>query len=532
MPNVVASRYQVTIDLRPDGSLDVVERITLKVGKTPVTWFERRVPDRRTDGLTNVLALIDGREAPPLANGVGVRLRHRQGLDARWEFAPTANRERTFELRYRAVRVLARETSGPHLRWTALPERHTYPIESARVVLRAPSGALAVAVAAEGGEIQPATSWQDGLVVTGSTLRANDSIALDVTFSSPTIKPAEPTWTATLERQQKLAPAFIAGGLVAIVVGVGTMLMIRVRSSRQFDLADVVNRPADETDASPAVATALLRRGQTEGWLSLQAAFFRLVRDGQLVVTKTGEKRWFKGPAFTVTLGVAGPQTAHEQWIMSAVTGEAGAVELRRLTTKFMRRQKGFHRALREEMTSLGWIDADRSSTAQALTVAGVVMLVFSLVLAGAVAALLMDSVGPALLAMPAGLCVDAIIFLVGGSAMSRLSETGERSAARWRARVTECRQVMRAGGAGASLRDFERWLPLAIGAGFGGRWLKTFDGPLREEGREMSWLKAMGSPDDARASIAMIVAISGASHAGGAGGAGGGAGGGSSGAG
>ena len=530
-PNVVAERYEVTIDLRSDGSLDIVERITLNVGSKPITWFERRVPDRRTDGLTNVIAMIDGREAPPLANGVGIRLRNRQGIDARWEFAPIANRERTFELRYRAARVLAREPAGVRLRWNALPTQRIYPIGAARVVLRAPAGTLAVAMSAEGGDMQPATSWADGLTVTRSSLGVNDGIALDVTFSAATIRPAEPAWGALLERQRKLAPAFIAGGLVTIVVGIGTLLMIRIRTHRQVNLTDVARSPAEESDASPAVAAALLNRGQTAGWLPLQAAFFRLVRDGQLVVEKTGEKRWFKGASFTVTLGAAGVLMPHEQWIIDTVSGDAGTVDLRKLTTKLMRRQREFHRTLREEMTTMGGLDGDRSSTAQALTVAGIVLLVFSLVSAGAVAALLIESLGPALLAMPAGLFVDAIAFLIGGSAMSRLSESGERSAARWRARVTECRQMMRARGEGASLSDFERWLPLEIGAGNGARWLKAFDVQLRAAGTDLAWLKRMGTAEDARAAIVMIIAISGASH-GGSGGSGAGAGGGSSGAG
>jgi hypothetical protein len=530
-PNVSASHYDVTIDLRADGSLDVVERITLKVGSTPITWFERHVPDRRTDGLTGAVAMMDGRVMPALTDGVGVRIRQRSGIDARWQFEPIANRERTFELRYRALRVVPREPAGPHLLWTALPAKHDYPIDAARVTLRAPNGTLAVAVSANGGDIQTATSWQDGLVVTGSGLRANDSISLDVTFSADTIHPAEPEWATAAEHAQKLAPAFIAGGITLLVIGAGTLAMIRVRTLRSIDLAAEANWPADAADAPPAVAAALIGRGQTRGWLPLQAAFFRLVRDGSVVVTKSSERRRFRGPTFTVTLGPAVPMTMHERWIIDGIASQSGSVELRRLTTMFMQRQRGFHTALHTEMMTLGLLDADRVSTTRGLTAAGMVLMLLSLVAAGAVAALLVDRLGPALLAMPAGVFVDAIAFLIAGSAMSNLSEPGERAAARWRARVTELRQVMRLRGAGYSLQDFERWLPLAIGAGFGAGWLKAFDTQLAADSGEIAWIKTMGSVADARATMAMVIAISGASHAGGAG-AGAGAGGGSSGAG
>jgi hypothetical protein len=166
---------------------------------------------------------------------------------------------------------------------------------------------------------------------------------------------------------------------------------------------------------------------------------------------------------------------------------------------------------------------------------AGFVLLALTVVAALLLSGLFIVDLGPALLAVPGGVFVDAIAFLVAGRALSNLSDAGERSAARWRARVAELRQIMRAGGDGNSLGDFERWLPIAIGAGFGGRWVKTFDRDLRAGGADIAWLKAMGSPEDAHATIAMIVAMSGASSAGSSAagaGAGGGAGGGSSGAG
>lgn len=531
VPNVVASAYDATIDLRPDGSLDVVERITLSVGGKPITWFERRVPDRRTDGLTNVVALLDGRELPHVDSGPGVRIRQRGGIDVRWEFEPTANRARTFELRYRAVRVLTRELEGPRLQWTALPQQHAYPISTARVTLRAPQGTLAVAVAAKGGDIRPATSWQDGLVVSRDGLGPNDTIALDVTFSAATITPVAPAWGVAAEFAQNMMPAFIAAGLAIVSIGFGTLVMVAIRTKRQSSLTETESRPADVGDAAPAVATALLNRGRASGWLSLQAAFFRLVRDGQLVVEKTADGRWYRGRTFSVKTGKPGDSAPHERWILDGVAKEGGVADLRRLTTKFARRQSGFSATLRNELIAGGRLDADRMATANALVVAGVVLLVLAAIGAAVLGVFFADRLGPALLAIPAGVFVDALAFIIGGSVLSQLSELGERDAARWRARVAEIRQVIRARGAGFSLIDFERWLPLAIGIGQGGRWLKTFDLQLRAEGTDIAWMKTMGSPEDARASIAMIVAISGASHAGGAGG-GAGAGGGSSGAG
>jgi hypothetical protein len=232
VPNTVAPVYDVAIDVLPDGSLDVVERISLAVGGAPVTSFERQVPGRRTDGFTNIVALVDGRVAPPFHDDAGVRIDQRgSNLDARWAFEPASNRTLTFELRYRAIHALGRDETGFRLRWPALPAEHGYPIESARVTVRAPQKALAVSVSAEGGDIHEATSWQDGLLVTRTAVAPDDTIVLDIVFSSGTITPAEPAWVVTAEQAQRLMPAFITAAISLLAIGAGTLLMIVLRAA-------------------------------------------------------------------------------------------------------------------------------------------------------------------------------------------------------------------------------------------------------------------------------------------------------------
>jgi hypothetical protein len=529
-PNVSASRYDVVIDVQPDGSLDIVERITLTVGAKPITWFERNVPDGRTDGLSEIVALMDGRNVPVVERGRGVRVRQRRGIEARWEFDPIANTSRTFELRYRAAHALGRDGQGPRLLWTALPSRHDYPIAATSVTLRAPKGTLALAVSAKGGEIRPATSWEDGLVVTGNDLGRNDTVVLDVTFGPRTITPVEPAWVVRDERARRITPAFVMAGLTLVAIGIGTLLMIQVRIKRTVVLEDVEGRPADAADAPPAVATVLLNKGHASGWLAMQAAFYRLVRDGLLIVEKSPSAGgWLRGRSFVVKTGVAGIVQPHEQWILDGVANAGESADLRRLTSRLMRRTGGFQTVLKRELDASGRLDADRTSTSDGLLLAGFVLLGLAVISAVVLAALFAERYGLAILAMPLGVFVDALMFVLTSRGISALSEAGEREAARWRARVTDLRQVIREKAAGRSLHDFEQWLPVAIGAGLGGQWLKAFDAQLKMDGADIAWMKSMGTPEDAHASLAMMVAISGASHSGGAGAGGAGGGGGSS---
>ncbi len=530
-PNIYAPTYDVRMEILPDGSLDVIESIALSVGAKPITWFDRTIPARRTDGLTNVVALMDGQSVP-------VKIDQRSDLKVRWDFSPTANATHSFEIRYRALRVLAREIDGPRLVWTALPRRHTYPIDSAEITLFAPAGSVATYVGAPGGDVLSATAGRPGVVIAGKALKRDRTVTVDITFAPNSIKPVEPQWFVEQDRQLQMLPAWIAGAASLLVVGVGILVMAFARLPRPAapgaDGGFV--SPAAEGTVPPALATLLLGRSQSNSWLAMQSAFFRMVRDGFVIIEKRGDRRGWRGAAFDVTLGSAAMPGAlvdapHEEWILSGVRSEGARPDMRRLMLRLSRRQREFRVMLMGEAASRGWIDIERQLARRWLSATGRVLVVTGLVCAGATLALA-DRFGPAPAAIPAVVFLVGLIYIIVAGVMSVFSESGVREAARWQARVDELKNTIKDGVSGQSPKDFERWFPLAIGAGIGAKWLRAFDAQLAASGADLGWLKAMGSPADAASSLAAMVAISGASHAGGAGGAGGGAGGGSSGAG
>jgi hypothetical protein len=530
-PNVVANRYEVLIGVQTDGSLDVTERIALRIGAKPITWFERKVSARRTDGITNVVARIGNRDLPRVTEGEGARIKDGRALDVRWQFAEISNTTVVFELRYRALHVVERGVDGVTLWWDALPERHAYPIESSRVDVHLPPGVRASTFAVTGGNLQAPAGSEDvavPLVATAARLERNEGMTLDIRFVPTSFTPAEAEWQVRATRAREMAPALFAGGATLVVIAIGIVWMVWLRGRRPADALSGDPVPAEADQLPPAVASALVNRGRPT-WYSLQAAFFRLVRDGQLIVEKragTSSRR-----AFDVRVGESGFASLHEAWIIDAVRAAAGA-DLRRLTSRFVRRQRAFSKVLRDDVASRGYLDADREATSRGLRITGllVVLLAIVMLMGLAVFDVMSGSLGPAVLAIPAGLFVGGLLFIAVGASTSTLSDNGVREAARWRLRATQLRDVIKAGAGGESLREFERWFPFAIGAGLGGKWLRAFSARLREDGKDIEWMRLMGSPEDAHASLAMMVAMSGASNgASGAGAGGGGAAGGGS---
>lgn len=523
-PNIYAPSYNVRLDVQPDGSLDVTEAIRLTVGAKSMSWFERVVPSRGTDGITNVVALMDGQSAPVTIESSG-------DLKVRWEFSPTANTTHTFEIRYRALHVLSREIDGPRLDWTALPRRHTYPIDSAAVSLFAPAGSAAARLTATGGEVAPAEPGRDGIVIVGRNIGRDRTIRIDLTFEPNSIRPVEAQWAILEQRQRDMLPAWLAGAATLFVVGIGILVMLFAQLPRPkvADEERAFVAPASAGAVPPALVALLLSRGRTDGWLAMQAAFFRLVRDGQLTMTKRdGGRR--RSPAFDVSLGAPGAAAPHEQWMVDDVRAAGSPADFRKLMQRWSRKKGEFLKRLRAEATANGWLHAERVKSRGGLMATGFALMIIALVTALAIA-LLAPKLGPAPLSLAGVTFAVGIIYIVVSNAMSLLAEPGIREAARWDARVAELKEIVKHGVSGQSTRDFERWFPTAIAAGFGGKWLKAFAAQLSDEGAELAWLTALGSPADAAAALAVIVAASTATHGGGAGGAGG-AGGGSSGAG
>jgi hypothetical protein len=521
--NIRAPRYDVRVEVLPDGSLDIVETVVLAVGAKPMRWFDRTVPRRRTDGLTNASGLMDGQAVP-------VSIDASRDLKFRWDFSPTANATHTFEMRYRASHVLAREIDGPRLVWTALPRKHTYPIDAAEITLFAPAGSIATHVGATGGEVLPPTVGRPGVVIAGQSLGRDRDVTVDITFAPNSITPREPEWFVVQDRQLNMLPAWLAGAVCILVVGVGILIMSFARLPRpNADLDAEFITPASEDAAPAGLAAWLISRSAANAWLAMQAAFFRLVRDGVLLIERRGAvSRW--RPAFDVS-----PKSPvdlrdfaqHESWILDMLRAENGKADLRRFMMRLSRRQSKFRGALAADASARGWIDTERLRTQRWLQVTGLV-LVFSGLLGAMALIPLIDRFGPVPITMPVAVVVTGLIYLIVSAAMSVKSEAGMNEAARWRARVAELKQIIKDGVSGQSPLDFERWFPLAIGAGMGGRWLKAFRAQLETAGTTLEWMRTIGSPDTVVASLETMVMVSGASHGGGAG-AGGAAGGGSS---
>lgn len=148
--------YAIEIDVRADGSLDVVEHITVHAAGDQIRrGIYRDFPTRYRDRVGNAVVVDlevlgvtrDGETEPWFTEWIGNGVRINTGND---DFLPELPRDVTFTLRYRTTRQLGFFDDHDELYWNAIGTGWVFPIDAGRVEVRLPSPVPVEAMAAEG----------------------------------------------------------------------------------------------------------------------------------------------------------------------------------------------------------------------------------------------------------------------------------------------------------------------------------------------------------------------------------------------
>lgn len=148
--------YAIEVDIRADGSLDVVERITVHAaGEQIRRGIYRDFPTRYRDRAGNAVVVDltvqgverDGQPEPWFTENLSNGVRINTGGD---DFLPDLPRDVTFTLRYRTTRQLGFFAAHDELYWNAIGTGWIFPIDAGRVEVRLPSPVPVADMAAEG----------------------------------------------------------------------------------------------------------------------------------------------------------------------------------------------------------------------------------------------------------------------------------------------------------------------------------------------------------------------------------------------
>jgi hypothetical protein len=518
-----AEQLTTVIHVLSDGSLQVSEQITFRFSERTFREVERRVPIRHADDIVDVEVLMDGRVLPP-GDGEGqaeLRKRRRE-LRVLWRFPETIDATHTFELRYRAVGAVRLDGGRGRIAWHVLPTRHRYAITVAETILH-----LRDPLVSLGGPAMEAEGWtwsqlsHGGWMARKHNVAVNEGAILTDTIDGAGFAGSTPQWQFHEERAAQLAPAFIVGALVILVMGIGMMVMMSLRYHRpRTDPGAAV--PADRSSLPPALGTALVPGRPAVGLAQVSATFFDLLGRGVLALVETSQPGASgKSRTFDVVVPAGATSGAslrpHERVVVEALAAKAegGRLALTQAQRRLFAGHRAFREAAIEEIIAAGLVDPERRWAGQGMTIAGAVSLIVGLACLVATAVIL-PMFGGAVYLIAGSIIMLGILFLAHGQSFRTLSTAGAGLGAQWAARVKLLKDEAKAGRAGGLV---DQWLPVAIGAGLGRQ--------FGASGATVSWLRGVNNPSGALVAIIASSGSAGGGYGGAAGMGGGVAGGG-----
>jgi hypothetical protein len=516
MPGHVAAksaeytRFDVAIDLRPDGTYHVTETQQVSFSGGPFSLGHREIPLSRTDGVENikVSSVDDEHRRQPLTetdltslaggpNRYNVRT---TSTDARilWTFEPATDGTRTFVLEYDvrgALRYYPNQNpANQQIWWTAIGKGLTSetPVRASTVTITLPSQVpLNAVVLGENGTDKPEEHTSDGRVFTwtGNDIGRGGAFIVRLQFPPIIQGMSVPDWQtaddatrandSAVASRQAVVHLFMLGLGLALVAGGGTSVYglwyLRGRDPHAGLVADFIPKPPD--DLPPGVVGALLDERADE--CDVVATLIDLGRRGVIKITDVGTIGPVKrATGYDYLFELVDPTaklTAFEWPLVRAIVGsspKAGATaRIGDVRGRVVGAYPDVKKGLYDELVTRGLFPRSPESTRDSWRKTGLIVLVAA-ALAGLIAIAVVGwwSVFPAVVAVVLG----GILIRMGRS-MPRKTTAGAESAAKWRAFRRYLDDIDQYENVSETKQIFDTYLPYAVAFGIDTEWVRKF---------------------------------------------------------
>lgn len=523
----VAERYDIRAEVRPDGSLDVVEEIAFRFTGGEYTFVNREIPSDETDGVEILSASMDGRELTWGDETGQIEVDYgRRRVRLKWRFEPTRDRTHVFMLRYRLAGVVQHGNGEDWFRWLPFPSRFDYPIEQGRVALSwLPEAELLRQPGVEGpvASMSPAANGYE--VTVADYRQRGPDVLLTTRFQSGTFRTVEPQWQRDGRRADQMSTAFMAGAAMIIAATILALLIffLKFKRDRHETIGPGQRVTAPPDGLAPALAGSILHGRISTMGPQLLAVVFDLAARGAIAIEEQAAQGVLRKTRFIVRRGSAVALAPHEQFVMDRLFKDSATPRLDKAMRALATKVGPFGKAVKAELAAMGFIDRERVDGAKALMIAGAVVMGLALAMGlGLVVTNL--RVGNASLLVPAAFFASGLTMVLVGAGFSTLTSRGAASAARWRAYRTHLKSQLRDTRLPSTAAEAGRLLPFAAALGLGQAWQRALK---KSPGAAVpAWLHTLNQGGGHAALIVLLSSTSsstGGSVGGGSGAAGGG---------
>jgi uncharacterized protein (TIGR04222 family) len=510
--SVVWDRYDVTLDLKNDGSYHVTERQEIDFQGGPFKGGFADIPLDRIDALQNVVVReetaggVQDYTFVPWSNyeeapGTYSATQTSSQVSVRYGFTPTTDQTRTFILEYDvygALRVYPNnDPPNQQIWWTAIAGDVTdvAPVQTATMTITLPTAIadLSQVVLSGPGEDTPEAHTTDGKTWTwqATDLSSGDSLEVRLQFP-PIVDASPPTWQARDDAQRQKDEQndqrkalynviFLGIGLLALVgggAGLYGLWYSRGRDPHTGAVADFLPKPPD--DLPPGAAGTLVDERADER--DVTATLVDLANRGVLKMDE------IQGPTvlgfggsrdFQLTLLQTDPAvTAFETELLRSLFGSSlkadQSVKLSSVRSRFTSATPKIKSLLYDELVKRGYFPQSPEKTRSAWRSRGTVLLGVVIAIAFFAGGFISDT-APFAWFLIGVLIILALGILSLSSAMPRKTQPGAEAAAKWRAFRKYLDDIEKYEQVAESRQIFDKYLPYAIAFGLEHSWVAKF---------------------------------------------------------
>ncbi len=471
-----ADRFDVEAIAQPDRSLVVEETVTFRFTGGPFSFVFRELPTDHTDGITDIVAGVDGIPWPQGTGPGQVEISGRNPIEVTWHLPPTSDTAQTFTLSYRMLGVVRSEDAADVLNFQPLPDEYEYPIDSSRITVNYPPEATMTGQPEVSAGEATVSTTENGVVFDMTGLAPGDPLVVRLAFEPGGFSAAPPAWQTQQAAQNSRAWTWFVTAALILVGGFAAFFAKSRAYLRTIPKAtSYLYKPPLEL--SPALAGYLA--DANIGWQEGLATLFDLAGRGYVTIEQIREKSLLRQAEFAVTL-VERPQglRPHEQALIDLLFTDKHGVEQDVVTLSEMgklitsSRWKTFTRTLEDEADREGLLDPNAKQLQKQLIVAAILLLILGIPLFVA-AFLLRDLFGMWTLITVGAVGLLGIIGLIFAAGISPLSQKGYQYAVAFEPFRRLLKDV--AGGK-ADLPDLSYYiahLPYATAYGLAQEWVK-----------------------------------------------------------
>jgi len=266
------SNYDVVLDLRPDGTYDVEESITLDVQRGQFSYLMRRIALNHIDSLTALTV-----ESPDVQIDSVMKQTEGDVVRVQWSYPPRTT-PATFHIAYRVHGALRTDGDRNVVDWAAVGSGWTVPIRDVDVTVRLPASL---------------NLSRDALsVIPSSAALTSNAGGWDVTYDvgnlpSKTGYAVEVAFPQRIEAKKRVSPLHILGSVFLFAVVAAGFLIWKYNR----DKVPSVTPPSKPPVLSLPEAARLLGRSRTDRMHP--AMLFDLAQRGHVSLEVTSDENWF-----------------------------------------------------------------------------------------------------------------------------------------------------------------------------------------------------------------------------------------------